>query len=64
MGSRGPVVYTPDPQQAATYDRLFAEYVTLHDWFGRGGNEVMQRLRALRRSVLTGSALADTQEEA
>jgi len=52
MGSRGPVVYTPDEHEAETYDQLYAEYLALHDWFGRGGNQMMQRLRALRRSVL------------
>jgi L-ribulokinase len=56
MGSRGPVVYTPDERDAATYDLLFAEYLQLHDWFGRGGNEVMQRLRALRRASLGQAA--------
>ena len=30
----------PNEADAAVYDRLFAEYVQLHDWFGRGGNEV------------------------
>jgi L-ribulokinase len=30
------------------YDDLYAEYVTLHDYFGRGANEVLHRLRALR----------------
>ena len=25
-------------RQRAVYDRLFEEYVRLHDWFGRGGN--------------------------
>ena len=54
MGSTGPVVYVPDERSAAAYDRLYAEYVRLHDWFGRGGNDVMQRLRALRREALTG----------
>jgi L-ribulokinase len=56
MGSLGPVLYTPDPQDAAAYDRLYAEYVVLHDWFGRGGNDVMQRLRAMRREVVSGAA--------
>jgi L-ribulokinase len=35
------------------YDRLFAEYVTIHDYFGRGANDVMRRLKALRREVRT-----------
>ena len=56
MGSVGPVGYTPDEARAAAYDRLYAEYVRLHDWFGRGGNEVMQRLRALRREALGGGS--------
>ena len=46
-------VYTPDPAAADAYDRLYAEYLTLHDWFGRGGNDVMHRLKALRREVLS-----------
>ncbi|MFC3688523.1 ribulokinase [Aquipuribacter hungaricus] len=40
--------YTPDPARADAYDELFAEYTLLHDYFGRGGNDVMKRLRALR----------------
>ncbi|CAG7636166.1 hypothetical protein SBRY_220001 [Actinacidiphila bryophytorum] len=40
--------YTPDLERSAAYDRLYAEYRTLHDHFGRGGNDVMHRLRALR----------------
>ena len=36
----------------AIYDELYAEYVRLHDYFGRGGNEVMHRLRALRDRIL------------
>ncbi|MDM7991174.1 ribulokinase [Arthrobacter sp. zg-Y877] len=43
--------YLPDPARAQTYSRLYAEYVTLHDYFGRGGNDVMHRLKALRRSA-------------
>jgi L-ribulokinase len=44
--------YTPDTRAAAVYDQLYAEYVLLHDYFGRGANEVMHRLRALRDRVL------------
>jgi L-ribulokinase len=40
--------YLPDPERARAYDRLYAEYRALHDHFGRGGSEVMHRLRALR----------------
>ena len=48
MGSHRPAVYTPDPASADVYDDLYAEYVTLHDYFGRGANEVLHRLRAVR----------------
>ena len=40
--------YRPDRSAAPAYDRLYAEYVTLHDYFGRGTNDVMKRLRAQR----------------
>jgi L-ribulokinase len=48
MGRLNSGVYRPDPARADTYDQLYAEYVRLHDYFGRGGNEVMHRLRAIR----------------
>jgi L-ribulokinase len=48
MGSHRPAVYTPDPASADVYDDLYAEYVALHDYFGRGANEVLHRLRAVR----------------
>lgn len=43
--------YTPDAAAHAAYDALFAEYVTLHDTFGRGANDVMKRLKARRLQV-------------
>jgi L-ribulokinase len=49
------VVYRPNPARKAVYDQLFAEYLTLHDHFGRGANGVMKRLKALRQQVLAGS---------
>ncbi|MTD13999.1 ribulokinase [Nakamurella sp. YIM 132087] len=45
-------VFLPVAANSAVYDRLFAEYTLLHDHFGRGGNAVMHRLKALRREVL------------
>jgi len=56
MGKVKRDVYHPDPASADIYDELYAEYVTLHDYFGRGGNEVMHRLRALRDRVLGAHA--------
>ncbi len=44
--------YTPIPEHKAVYDRLFQEYLTLHDYFGRGSNDVMKRLKALKIEAL------------
>ena len=30
------------------YDKLYAEYKILHDYFGQGGNDVMKRLKAIK----------------
>ena len=55
MGAMERGVYAPDPASAAVYDELYAEYVALHDYFGRGANEVLHRLRALRDRVVAGA---------
>jgi L-ribulokinase len=52
MGAVTRAVHRPDPAAVAAYDELYAEYRTLHDWFGRGGNDVMHRLKARRAAVL------------
>ena len=44
-------VYVPDARRGAVYDRLYAEYSALHDYFGRGPNDVMHRLRAIKREA-------------
>ncbi|SFW83832.1 ribulokinase [Amycolatopsis australiensis] len=54
MGSVERAVYRPEPAHVAAYDELYAEYTTLHDYFGRGGNDVMHRLAARRRAVAKG----------
>jgi L-ribulokinase len=43
--------YAPIPEHQAVYERLFQEYVRLHDLFGRGGNDVMKRLKALKAEI-------------
>ena len=53
MGRMNKAVFTPDELSADVYDQLYADYVLLHDYFGRGPNEVMHRLRALRNRVTT-----------
>jgi len=43
--------YKPVKENVEIYDRLFAEYRVLHDYFGRGANDVMKRLKAIRKEV-------------
>jgi len=40
--------YMPTEASTTVYNELYAEYVRLHDHFGRGGTDVMRRLRAIR----------------
>ncbi|TFC56876.1 ribulokinase [Cryobacterium sp. TMT2-15-1] len=51
MGKLNKNVYTPNDAEATAYDKLFAEYSLLHDYFGRGANDVMHRLKALKRDA-------------
>ena len=47
MGALESRVYTPGKAASVVYEKLYAEYKTLHDYFGRGENGVMKRLRAI-----------------
>jgi L-ribulokinase len=40
--------FVPTQAHRAVYDELYAEYVRLHDLFGRGGDPAMKTLRRLR----------------
>jgi L-ribulokinase len=42
------VIYTAIPENQSVYEKLYAEYITLHDYFGRGENDVMKRLKAIK----------------
>ncbi|MGM0855212.1 MAG: ribulokinase [Bacillota bacterium] len=44
----------PIPEHVEIYEELYKEYSTLHDYFGRGENQVMKRLKALRNPMNTG----------
>ncbi|MBO5110770.1 MAG: ribulokinase [Clostridia bacterium] len=48
MGKLSERIYRPCPENQTIYDRLYVEYDLLHEYFGRGENNVMKRLRALR----------------
>jgi L-ribulokinase len=45
-------VYRPIRAHGEMYDRLYGEYLRLHDYFGRGENDVMKTLKRLRESIL------------
>lgn len=51
MGKVKRAAYIPDERRASVYDQLYAEYSALHDYFGRGANDVMHRLRVMRREA-------------
>ncbi|WP_068773615.1 ribulokinase [Paenibacillus sp. FJAT-26967] len=40
--------YRPNPANTAYYEELYQEYNRLHDYFGRGGSDVMKRLKEMR----------------
>lgn len=43
--------YQPIPENVETYNKLYAEYEILHDYFGRGENNVMKRLKGIKANV-------------
>ncbi|OGO69326.1 MAG: ribulokinase [Chloroflexi bacterium RBG_19FT_COMBO_62_14] len=43
--------YFPIPEHQAVYEQLYGEYLLLHDYFGRGANDVMKRLKRIRGEV-------------
>jgi L-ribulokinase len=49
MGKVNKHVYLPNEQRSLQYDLLYREYVELHDYFGRGTNNVMKRLKQMKR---------------
>ncbi len=46
--------YHPIAENQRVYEKLFAEYEKLHDYFGRGENDVMKRLKRIRAAVAGG----------
>jgi len=43
--------YQPIAENQKVYEKLFAEYLHLHDYFGRGENDVMKTLKKIRAEV-------------
>jgi L-ribulokinase len=45
-------IVRPIPANQSVYNQLYAEYKTLYDYFGRGTNDVMKRVKAIKRQTL------------
>ena len=54
MGKLSDEVVTPIKENKEIYDRLYAEYKLLYDYFGRGANDAMKRLKTFKREVKAG----------
>ena len=44
-------IYSPIPENQKVYDQLYAEYLRLYNYFGRGENNVMKTLKHIRDKV-------------
>ena len=52
MGKLKDEIVTPISENQKLYDRLYQEYRALYDYFGRGANDVMKRLKAIKHEAL------------
>jgi L-ribulokinase len=41
-------IYLPISENQKVYEAPYTEYVLLHDYFGRGANDLMKRLKAIK----------------
>lgn len=58
MGGVKEVEYIPDETASAVYRRLYAEYQRLYQMFGQAGNDVMHRLKHIRREAVAATEAA------
>ncbi len=45
-------IYTPIYENTVVYNKLYSEYKALHDYFGKGENNVMKRLMAIKNEKI------------
>jgi L-ribulokinase len=62
MATPANVTYLPDDRSRRGYDALYAEYVRLHDLFGRGGDDVMKALKRVRDETKDVASTASSRE--
>lgn len=48
MGKVEERTYKPIPENVEAYSKLYAEFKLLHDYFGKGTNDVMKRLKKIK----------------
>ena len=41
-------IYLPISENQKVYEAPYTEYVLLHDYFGRGANDLMKHLKAIK----------------
>ncbi len=51
MGKVKAHYYKPIAENVEIYNNLYDEYTILHDYFGKGGNDVMKRLKEIKKQV-------------
>lgn len=51
MGNLKDKTYSPNMENHEVYNRLYKEYLILHDYFGRGENNVMKRLKNMQEEI-------------
>jgi L-ribulokinase len=55
MGKVKERYFKPIPENVKVYNKLYAEYKLLHDYFGRGSNDVMKRLKKIKGEAKEGN---------
>lgn len=56
LGRVESVSYRPIPENRERYEVIYQEFLALHDYFGRGVNDVMKRLRQIKNNQTTSSS--------
>jgi L-ribulokinase len=52
MAAMQTLEYIPNAAAHSTYEALYSEYLALHDYFGRGANLCMKRLKEIQRESI------------
>jgi L-ribulokinase len=52
MARLRPEVFRPRPEARTVYQRLYHEYRRLHDYLGRGENDVLKTLKTIRAEAI------------